>query len=133
MRISDWSSDVCSSDLYPDLDIRIDLPAALARAAVPAFLLQPLVENAVKHGAGTVGAGDAWIAIAAREDRGQLNVVVENSCSSSASRPGICGTHTGLRNVRDRLSNPFGADRKSVGSGKSVSVRVDFGGRRYNK
>src|SRR3546814_6538216 len=89
MRISDWSSDVCSSDLYPDLDIRIDLPAALARAAVPAFLLQPLVENAVKHGAGTVGAGDAWIAIAAREDRGQLNVVVENSCSSSASRPGI--------------------------------------------
>src|SRR3546814_10353401 len=28
---------------YPDLDIRIDLPAALARAAVPAFLLQPQV------------------------------------------------------------------------------------------
>src|SRR3546814_1239227 len=53
---------------YPDLDIRIDLPAALARAAVPAFLLQPLVENAVKHGAGTVGAGDAWIAIAARSE-----------------------------------------------------------------
>src|SRR3546814_11731135 len=109
MRISDWSSDVCSSDLYPDLDIRIDLPAALARAAVPAFLLQPLVENAVKHGAGTVGAGDAWIAIAAREDRGQLNVVVENSCSSSASRPGISGMHTGPRTVRDRLSNRFGA------------------------
>src|SRR3546814_19081665 len=39
---------------YPDLDIRIDLPAALARAAVPAFLLQPLVENAVKQGAGRV-------------------------------------------------------------------------------
>ena len=97
---------------YPDLDIRIDLPRALGRAAVPAFLLQPLVENAVKHGAGTVGAGAAWIAIAAREDQGQLKIVVENSCSPSALHTGICGTQTGLRNVRDRLSNRFGTDAK---------------------
>ena len=97
---------------YPDLDIRIDLPRALGRAAVPAFLLQPLVENAVKHGAGTVGAGDAWIAITAREDQGQLKIVVENSCSPSALHTGVCGTQTGLRNVRDRLSNRFGVDAK---------------------
>ena len=97
---------------YPDLDIRIDLPRALGRTAVPAFLLQPLVENAVKHGAGTVGAGDAWIAITAREDQGQLKIVVENSCSPSALHTGVCGTQTGLRNVRDRLSNRFGADAK---------------------
>ena len=97
---------------YPDLAVRIDLPPALGRAAVPAFLLQPLVENAVKHGAGTVGAGDAWIAISARQEQGRLEVVVENSCSSASGRAGVCGTHTGLRNVRDRLSNRFGADAK---------------------
>ena len=97
---------------YPDLEVRIDLPPALGRAAVPAFLLQPLVENAVKHGAGTVGAGDAWIAISARQEQGRLEVVVENSCSSASGRAGVCGTHTGLRNVRDRLSNRFGADAK---------------------
>ncbi|QCB56484.1 hypothetical protein E5675_19955 [Sphingopyxis sp. PAMC25046] len=97
---------------YPDLEIRIDLPPELERAAVPAFLLQPLVENAVKHGAGTAGAGDAWIAISAHQEQGRLEIVVENSCSPSRGRAGICGTHTGLRNVRDRLSNRFGADAK---------------------
>ena len=97
---------------YPDLEVRIDLPPALGRAAVPAFLLQPLVENAVKHGAGTVGAGDAWIAISARQEQGRLKVVVENGCSSASGRAGVCGTHTGLRNVRDRLFNRFGTDAK---------------------
>ena len=97
---------------YPDLEVSIDLPPALGRAAVPAFLLQPLVENAVKHGAGTVGAGDAWIAISARQEQGRLKVVVENGCSSASGRAGVCGTHTGLRNVRDRLFNRFGTDAK---------------------
>jgi LytS/YehU family sensor histidine kinase len=38
--------------------------------------------------------------------------MVENSCSPSSLRAGVCGTNTGLRNVRDRLAGRFGADAK---------------------
>jgi sensor histidine kinase YesM len=94
---------------YPDLAFKVDLPPALARAAVPAFLLQPLVENAIKHGA--AGASDieeVSIAIAARGEDGRLRVVIENSCAAPSGRSEVCGTNTGLRNVRDRLANRFG-------------------------
>lgn len=94
---------------YPDLAFKVDLPSALERAAVPAFLLQPLVENAIKHGA--AGASDieeVSIAITARGENGRLRVVIENSCAAPSGRSEVCGTNTGLRNVRDRLINRFG-------------------------
>ncbi|MBJ7498369.1 MAG: histidine kinase [Sphingopyxis sp.] len=92
---------------YPDLEFRIDLPEALGPAAIPAFLLQPLVENAVKHG-GASGAGATFIAISAREDSETLRIVVANSCSTIAHQRCVSGTGTGLRNVRERLSSRFG-------------------------
>jgi len=92
---------------YPDLEFRIDFPEALRLAAIPAFLLQPLVENAVKHG-GASGGGATSIAISARQDSETLRIVVANSCSSSADQRCVSGTRTGLRNVRERLSSRFG-------------------------
>lgn len=93
---------------YPDLDFRIDLPEALGRAAIPAFLLQPLVENAIKHGnSGASGSGAVSITIAARQDGEILRVAVTNSCAAHVGDRCISGTRTGLRNVRERLSGRF--------------------------
>ena len=80
----------------------------LLQAAVPALLLQPLVENAIRHG------------IAPRAQGGRLQLCVERSGerlrlqlhndgiaaggASDASRPAI-----GLRNVRERLARLYGA------------------------
>lgn len=93
---------------YPDLEFCIDLPEALERAAIPAFLLQPLVENAIKHGgSGVPDSGAASITIAARQDGEMLRVAVANSCPARGGDRCVLGTRTGLRNVRERLSSRF--------------------------
>ena len=91
------------------LRVRWTRPDPLPEALVPSLSLQPLVENAIKHGA--AGASDieeVSIAITARGENGRLRVVIENSCAAPSGRSEVCGTNTGLRNVRDRLINRFG-------------------------
>ncbi len=67
---------------------------------VPSLILQPLVENAVKHGiAGMVEGG--WILVAAHCSEGVLHIIVENDFDPEArpaARSGI-----GLVNIRNRL------------------------------
>lgn len=90
---------------YPDLAVSIELPEALRRAAVPALILQPVVENAVKYGVGC-SAPPARIAIAASRD--EDNLVVEVRDWGSGSGPdGAKGAGIGLRNVRERLAQRF--------------------------
>jgi signal transduction histidine kinase len=95
---------------YPDLAVTVDVPAELEGAAVPALLLQPLVENAVKHGAAR-STPPATIAIRARRDGGEIVVSVENS-GGGEGEPAQ-GAGIGLRNVRERLRHRFG-DRQQL-------------------
>src|SRR3546814_6796312 len=90
MRISDWSSDVCSSDLFEGDEV----PEALA--------------------APTLAPGDTGYA---RYTSGYFR----------GARPGLVLRPKTPAEVQDAV------DRKSVVAGKSVSVRVDPGGRRIIK
>ena len=81
----------------------VDPDAATCR--VPPLLLQPLVENAIKHGIQDVVEGGA-IRIEARCENGLLRVVVENPVDADA--PIRRGEGVGLENVRRRLA-VFGA------------------------
>jgi len=83
---------------------QINVPTPLLDAQVPALILQPLVENAVKHGAPPSGA-TSLIIIRAVAENGQLVLEVINPVSGL----GQAGTGTGLKNVRDRLVSHFGA------------------------
>ena len=76
-------------------------------AQLPHFLLQPLVENAVKHGLAP-SETKVSIAISARAQGTELVVAVENDCSVCNASEG--GTGVGLRNVRDRLEAVYGQD-----------------------
>jgi two-component system sensor histidine kinase AlgZ len=79
-----------------------------ARCAVPPLLVQPLVENAVKHGvAGRLGGGTVHLAARRRGER--LEIAVENPFDEDAP-PGV-GAGMGLDNVRRRLAtlSPGGA------------------------
>jgi LytS/YehU family sensor histidine kinase len=81
----------------------VDPDAVLCR--VPPLLLQPLVENAIKHGIQDCLEGGT-IRIEARRDGALLRVVVENPVDADA--PSRRGEGVGLENVRRRLE-VFGA------------------------
>jgi two-component system, LytTR family, sensor kinase len=78
---------------------RIDVPDGLRAEPVPPLLLQPLVENAVRHGVAPHPAGGEAV-ISARRDGARLAIEVRNSGEPLPieSRAGV-----GLSNVRRRL------------------------------
>ena len=86
------------------LTVRLDVEPGIADALVPNLILQPLVENAIKHGI-AVKPGSGQIEVHARRtgrDRVALRVVDDGPGPSDATgRPG--GDGVGLRNTRDRL------------------------------
>ncbi len=115
---------------YPDLTLAIDCPPALAHAAVPALILQPLVENAVKYGvAGS--APPARIAISARAEDGMLAIAVEDGGTTPPAAPAP-GGGLGLNNVRRRLEQRFGARHALVtrwnAPGFTCTIRLPLAG-----
>jgi two-component system sensor histidine kinase AlgZ len=72
---------------------------------VPPLLVQPLVENAIKHGIATLVEGGEIAISAARSSQG-LTFVIENPFDPEAPRSKKSGI--GLRNVRDRLRARYG-------------------------
>lgn len=87
------------------LRVEIDLPAALALASLPHFLLQPLAENAIKHGVAP-SKQSVTLTIAARARDGRLVVSVRDDGAGGA--PGLAGAGVGLGNVGARLKAHYG-------------------------
>ena len=76
-----------------------ELDPAAAGARLPPLLLQPLLENAVRHGVEPSATG-GQIRVRTRVRRGQVEIAVANDVPAQASTP---GHGMALRNVRERL------------------------------
>jgi len=87
------------------LRVERDVDAAAGACAVPALILQPLVENAVRHGVARLVDGGA-VRIVARCAGGNLHLTVENPVCTAA--PETRGIGLGLANVRKRLAATYG-------------------------
>jgi signal transduction histidine kinase len=107
--------DIMALRMGPRLSYRLELPAALERAEVPPMLLQPLVENAIKHGLEPkVGPGS--IEVVARAMPAGIEIRVSDSGlglpadevehDAPSVRP--ANTSYGLQHVRDRLRVLYG-------------------------
>ena len=91
---------------FPDrMRFDVELDDGTADARVPALLLQPLIENAVKHGVAK-SEGPTCIRIGTRVDGQVLEIVDEND--AKARGRSASGEKVGLRNVQDRLRSRFG-------------------------
>jgi len=85
------------------LNTTVAVAAGAGRALVPPLLLQPLAENAVRHGVATlVNGGDITIAATRSGDR--IEITVENDFDADGRRD---GTGVGLANVRARLESSY--------------------------
>lgn len=90
------------------LEVSTSIAPDLHGAFVPALVLQPLVENAVRHGIGPDGVGR--VTVSGRRTGDRLELVVEDS---GRGVPDTIHNGVGLANTRERLSELYG-DRGSL-------------------
>jgi len=89
------------------LRVQLDVAPGLDEAIVPRLILQPIVENAVKHGIAR-RAQPGEITIGARREEGRLLLTVYNDGPPVAANDAGGGTGVGLANVRNRLRRLHG-------------------------
>lgn len=111
----------------PRLQYSLLLPRELAQHPVPTLLLQPLVENSIRHGLEPKVDG-GHVLVSARRDGQALVLLVEDSGLGEAGAPSE-GQGFGLAQVRERLATLYGAaaavDFDAVpGTGATATVRI---------
>lgn len=90
------------------LEIDIDIDPALADLRLPSLILQPLVENAIRHGISQrPGAGK--LSISARRKGERIEIEVRDDGPGVAAPRASAGDGIGLANTRDRLAQRYGA------------------------
>jgi len=102
-------------------DVAVD--DAAAQMLVPPLLLQPLVENAVRHGIASMVDGGT-ISINASADNGALRIVIENP--ADPDREHQSGEGIGLQNARGRLAAISGGRASLRAEEKEGRYRVEI-------
>ena len=93
------------------LKVAFDVPPELSSARVPNLILQPLVENAIKHGVSSQ-PGSGKVEISARREKGMLVLRVRDDGPGLADSPRPGGPGLGLANTRERLQQLYGDDQR---------------------
>ncbi len=90
------------------LKVTIAVPAGFEDARVPNMILQPIVENAFKHGINKI-RGEATLEVSASRQNGILELrVYNNGCGISPRASGDERQGIGITNTRDRLERLYG-------------------------
>lgn len=87
------------------LSVEIDVDKDVAEARLPAFSLQPIVENSIRHGTSQL-LGGGHIRIAARRDNSDLLLTVEDNAGLYEAKPE--GDGLGMNLVDRRIKNRYG-------------------------
>ena len=107
----------------PRLRVAWDLPDALPDAIVPALSLQPLAENAIRHGIERLPAGGS-VGIRLQCEGGWIRIEVDNDMPSDGNRAPE-GHRIGLNSARERvraLSDGRGDVETRLVEGRHVAV-----------
>ena len=113
------------------LRIRLNVEPEVLNATVPTLLVQPLVENAVKHGVETAHEGGV-VTIRVEDQDDECLIVVHDDGAGfppELAGPGATQGHGALANIDRRLRQVFGSAYGLViesrpGAGTTVQVRV---------
>ena len=112
------------------LSVEAELEESVKQALVPSLVLQPVVENAIKHGVGD-REGDARIVIRARREGSQLVLTVTDTGPGIKDEPAPESPGIGLTNTRARLSQLYGSAQSfalsnAPAGGAVAEIRLPF-------
>ena len=115
------------------LDVRVDLPVETYDALVPNMLLQPIVENAVRHGVAP-NPGPGRVEIRAQRNGSRLGIVVSDTgkgIAEDGTPNDKRGGGVGLRTTRERLEKLYGVAQELAlvnipGGGFETRVLLPF-------
>ena len=111
------------------LQVSVEIPAEILHAQVPNLLLQPLVENAIKHGIAQRVAGGT-VRVTGACHNGDLRLTVYNDAATSSAQPEGANTGVGLSNLRTRLrilhGDQSGLQLTHAAGGAEVVVTLPF-------
>lgn len=105
------------------LQLRTSLDEAAMDAELPAFALQTLVENAVRHAAAP-RVEPTVLAIEARRTAGTLQLTVRDDGAGAPAGALAGGTGTGLQRLRDRLAARYGTSASLTLANAEPGVRA---------
>jgi len=106
------------------LQVKLDIPEELLRAKVPNLLLQPLVENAIKHGISKRVTGGT-VRVSGSQHDGALRLCVYNDGPCEKKDFDAARTGVGIGNLRTRLQILYGnRSQLTLGSGDPDGVEV---------
>ena len=121
------------------LKIEIDADPSLDNVRVPALLLQPLVENAVRHGISQLPDGGT-VRVTARQEKSSMLLTVEDDGPGFKGQDSSAevGGGIGLNNTRRRLATLYGpgkhlrlepssGDSAQTGQGLRATIQIPVG------
>lgn len=113
------------------LTVRMEIDPAALDARVPNLILQPLVENAIRHGIAPRARRGVVEIRAARENGLVRLAVADDGVGVGSARPEDLMKGIGLSNTRSRLEQLYGAAhrfemRERDGGGLEVSIEIPF-------
>jgi len=112
--------------LGPRLQTEIHVDRGVEQTPIPVLSIQPLVENAIKHGLAR-RSGDGRLKLSATVADGRVKVVIQDSGDEDlADGPAPVGAGVGLANVSRRLQLCFGAENGVTMSRGPSGTRVEF-------
>jgi LytS/YehU family sensor histidine kinase len=112
-RVNDYLA-LMGVRMGPRLQSRLDLPQALRDVQVPPLLLQPLVENSIKHGLEPKVDGGVIEVRAAREAGTLVLSVHDSGVGLHTTGRSTADTQFGLQQVRERLHALYGDHARLV-------------------
>jgi LytS/YehU family sensor histidine kinase len=114
--------------LGPRLEVNIDVDREALQVEIPVLCVQPLVENAIKHGLAPK-QGYGLLSVTAKVRDGQVFIEVRDSGAGEALSPrmrDLPGSGVGLANVRKRLQLCFGTQSELMVESSPDGTRVHF-------
>ncbi len=113
IRLIESYLDIERARFEEKLAVTINVPEELHSVRVPSFILQPVVENAIKHGISeNRNGGEIRITASQANSNGDstLHLVVWDSGAGKKTNGSLAAGGVGLKNIRERLESHYGSN-----------------------